>query len=236
MTANGSPHREESPAPFASTLTLGSVPDDLEEPAAVPDATEADGAMISFQETMRAFLQTQQEVLNAYFVQPAWDTGETVACAGSLADYFSRSHVIGESVLGRSIDPVERRDFGRPDDELPGWAVPDDEVDESHPAFVDPAGTAEPLRSGPSPGPWVGEVRRLIRGSEIETVFLLDRSDDPIAEHHTLGGRKVSAFDRGLRGLPVMPFAVMAEMTAQVAALVVSPGLGTDHARASSSP
>lgn len=225
VTANGSPHREESPAPFASTLTLGSLPDDLEEPAAVPEATEADGAMISFQETMRAFLQTQQEVLNAYFVQPAWDTGENLGCAGSLADYSSRCQVIGESVAERSIDPLERGEFGRPDDELPGWAVPDDEVDESHPAFVDPAGTAEPLRSGPSPGPWVGEVRRLIPGSQIETVFILDRSDDPIAEHHTLGGRKVSAFDRGLRGLPVMPFAVMAEMTAQVAALVVSPGL-----------
>src|SRR5262249_16698180 len=50
-------------------------------------------------------------------------------------------------------------------------------------------------------------------------------SGDPIAEHHTLGGRKVSAIDPSLKGLPVLPFAVMAEMTAQVAALAVTPGL-----------
>ena len=51
------------------------------------------------------------------------------------------------------------------------------------------------------------------------------RADDPIAQHHTLGGRKISAVDPSLLGLPVLPFAVMAEMTAQVAALVVTPGL-----------
>jgi len=64
-----------------------------------------------------------------------------------------------------------------------------------------------------------------VPGSEIETVLILDLRDDPIAEHHTLGGRKVSALDPSLRGLPVLPFAVMAEISAQVAALVVSPGL-----------
>ncbi len=79
--------------------------------------------------------------------------------------------------------------------------------------------------SGPLPGPWVGEVRRLVAGHEIEAVYLLDKTSDPIAEHHTLGGRRVSALDPTQKGLPVLPFAVMAEMTAQTAALVVSPGL-----------
>ena len=55
--------------------------------------------------------------------------------------------------------------------------------------------------------------------------MLLDARDDPIAENHTLGGRRVSALDPTLKGLPVLPFAVMAEMTAEAAALVVSPGL-----------
>src|SRR5207237_8814064 len=82
-----------------------------------------------------------------------------------------------------------------------------------------------PTTSGPRPGPWVGEVRRLVAGSEIETVCVLDSRDDPIAEHHTLGGRRVSALDPSSKGLPVLPFAVMAEMTAQTAALIVSSGL-----------
>jgi len=68
-------------------------------------------------------------------------------------------------------------------------------------------------------------VRRLVAAAEIETILYLDGRDDPIAENHTLGGRKVSALDPSLKGLPVLPFAVMAEMTAQVAALAVTPGL-----------
>ena len=62
-------------------------------------------------------------------------------------------------------------------------------------------------------------------GLEIETLVILEAHDDPIAHHHTLGGRKVSALDPSLKGLPVLPFAVMAEMTAQAAALAVTPGL-----------
>jgi hypothetical protein len=81
----------------------------------------------------------------------------------------------------------------------------------------------EPSSAGP--GPWVGEVRRLIPGSEVESVYMLDARSDPIAEHHTLGGRRASALDPSLKGLPVLPFAVMAEMTAQAAALIVPSGL-----------
>ncbi len=78
-------------------------------------------------------------------------------------------------------------------------------------------------------------MRRLVAGPEVETLLVLDAHDDPIAQHHTLGGRKVSALDPSLLGLPVLPFAVMAEMTAQVAALVVTPGLvltGLEQVRA----
>ena len=67
-------------------------------------------------------------------------------------------------------------------------------------------------------------MRHLVPGSEIESVYILDARSDPIAEHHTLGGRRVSALDPSLKGLPVLPFAVMAEMTAQAAALVVPAG------------
>ncbi len=65
----------------------------------------------------------------------------------------------------------------------------------------------------------------LVPGHEFETLVILNAHDDPIAHHHTLGGRKVSALDPSLKGLPVLPFAVMAEMTAQAAALAVTPGL-----------
>jgi malonyl CoA-acyl carrier protein transacylase len=127
---------------------------------------DPDAAMLVFQETMRAFLETQQAVIGAY--------------------------------------------LGSASTEADAWTIPD-----------------EPVRttSGPEPGPWVGEVRHLVSGQEIESAHVLDAASDPIAEHHTLGGRRISALDPTLKGLPVLPFAVMAEMTAQAAALVVSPGL-----------
>jgi len=182
--ANGVTHRQESPATGVSIVTRSEerfamfepepgaaargLDEENEERGAAWESTATDDAMVLFQETMRAFLQTQQEVLNAYLAPPADGAVESVEDTGE---------------------------------------------------------TGQPLTTGPLPGPWVGEVRRLVRGAEIETVYVLDRVLDPIAEHHTLGGRKVSALDPSLRGLPVMPFAVMAEMSAQVAALVVSPGL-----------
>ena len=139
--------------------------------AGVAVSSETDTTMLAFQETMRAFLETQYAVIGTYLGLPSVDVGTL----GALHELVSR----------------------------------------------DPAVTT----SGAEPGPWVGEVRGLVPGSEIEAAYLLDGRDDPIAEHHTLGGRRVSALDPTRRGLPVLPFAVMAEMTAQAAALVVSPGL-----------
>jgi malonyl CoA-acyl carrier protein transacylase/phosphopantetheinyl transferase (holo-ACP synthase) len=70
-------------------------------------------------------------------------------------------------------------------------------------------------------GPWSGEVRRLDPGRAVEVVITLDAAGDPVAEHHTFGGRRVSAVDPDMKGLPVLPFTVMAEMLAQVAARLV---------------
>jgi acyl transferase domain-containing protein/phosphopantetheinyl transferase len=128
------------------------------------EPTADDHAMLSFQDTMRTFLRTQQEVMTAY---------------------------LGASTGSDKVVPYPTRDDG----------------------------------SRPEPGPWAGDVCRLVPGSEVETVLILNAHDDPIAQHHTLGGRKISTLDPSLLGLPVLPFAVMAEMTAQVAALVVDPGL-----------
>ncbi|WZO96124.1 beta-ketoacyl synthase N-terminal-like domain-containing protein [Isosphaeraceae bacterium EP7] len=86
--------------------------------------------------------------------------------------------------------------------------------------LVGPIADAEPLAL---PGPWAGEVRSLIAREEVVTLYVLEAAGDPVAEHHTLGGRRVSAVELGRRGLPVLPFAVMAEMLAQVAS-ILKPG------------
>jgi acyl transferase domain-containing protein len=182
---NGSVHHEPAPAaldeaipqPYPSRRLPEPffLPSDAMDEAAPGAVSEVDSAILAFQETMRAFLETQRDVLAVYLQASSVDD-PVVGEQGTDLDF--------ESDLGTSPDP---------------------------PGLV--------------PGPWVGEVRRLVPGSTVETLYLLDGRGDPIAENHTLGGRRVSALDPTLKGLPVLPFAVMAEMTAQTAELVVSPGL-----------
>ena len=62
---------------------------------------------------------------------------------------------------------------------------------------------------------WAGEVVALEPGWSSVALVTLDPTDDPVAEHHTLGGRRISAIHPDWRGLPVLPFSVMAEMLAQ---------------------
>jgi len=142
--------------------------------------SEVENAMLAFQDTMQAFLQTQEEVMAAYLG----------AAAANSAPELS----------------LERWPHGIA-------------------TGADCTGSHEASTSRRMPGAWVGEVRRLVPGAEVETLLVLERHDDPIAQHHTLGGCKVSAVDPTLLGLPVLPFAVMGEMTAQVAALLVDPSL-----------
>ncbi|MDR3636531.1 MAG: polyketide synthase dehydratase domain-containing protein, partial [Isosphaeraceae bacterium] len=75
--------------------------------------------------------------------------------------------------------------------------------------------------AAPVAGPWVGAVEHLAPGRELRATRWLDSRTDPVAEHHTIGGRRVSAVDPTRKGLPVLPFTVMAEMIAQAAALLV---------------
>ena len=130
-----------------------------------------DHAVLSFQDTMQAFLRTQQAVMTAYLGGPEDDHSLETGSSGAWPSSVSNDQKL------------------------------------------------------PEPGPWAGEIYRLVAGEEVETRLVLIAHDDPIAQHHTLGGRKISALDPSLLGLPVLPFAVMAEMTAQVAALVVEEGL-----------
>ena len=62
---------------------------------------------------------------------------------------------------------------------------------------------------------WAGELVAYEPGRSSVAWVTLDATDDPVAEHHTLGGRRVSAVHPEWRGLPVLPFSVMAEMLAQ---------------------
>jgi acyl transferase domain-containing protein len=80
------------------------------------------------------------------------------------------------------------------------------------------------VRGGPrpqAPAGWVGEVERYTPGRELVAVRWLDVRDDPVASHHTLGGRRLSAVEPTRLGLPVVPFTVMAELLAQAAAVLV---------------
>jgi len=65
--------------------------------------------------------------------------------------------------------------------------------------------------------PWAGALVSMVEGVEATAMLTLDPEGDPVAEHHTLGGRRISSLHLDWRGLPVLPFAVMAEMLAESA-------------------
>ena len=73
-------------------------------------------------------------------------------------------------------------------------------------------------------GPWAGELVAIDPGHSAVSSYRLDAAGDPVAEHHTLGGRRISALYPDWRGLPVLPFSVMAEMLAQAAARLAPEG------------
>jgi acyl transferase domain-containing protein/phosphopantetheinyl transferase (holo-ACP synthase) len=81
--------------------------------------------------------------------------------------------------------------------------------------------TSEPIPPGIESGPWSGAVVSVVEGREAVSILTLDVDGDPVAEHHTLGGRRVSKLHPEWRGLPVLPFSVMAEILAEAAARLV---------------
>jgi acyl transferase domain-containing protein/phosphopantetheinyl transferase (holo-ACP synthase) len=195
-------------APVANSRT-----EQLKVTAAPCASEEVDSAMLAFQETMQAFLQAQHAVMTAYLRVSTDDRARSEQRSG-----------VSWQDAATALAPEARRNGS------PSVRGDDSALDQ----FSSLEGQRA-ITSGPEPGPWAGEIRWLKGGAEIETVLILDRRDDPVAENHTLGGRKVSALDPSLKGLPVVPFAVMAEMTIQAAALVVSPGLvftGLERVRA----
>jgi acyl transferase domain-containing protein/phosphopantetheinyl transferase (holo-ACP synthase) len=124
----------------------------------------ADQTLLEFQETMAAFLRTQQAVMDAFL------TASPVV-EDEFAFHLSNGHA------APAVEPVER--------------------------------------------PWAGVLVSLVEGREAVSMLTLDSEGDPVAEHHTLGGRRVSSLHPEWRGLPVLPFAVMTEMLAEGAARLV---------------
>jgi acyl transferase domain-containing protein len=116
----------------------------------------ASGAMLSFQQTMQLFLQTQEEVMTAYLEQ------QVDSLIEPQPDAFER-------ISSPAITPAPSR-------------TETDSVSEP------PRSAGLRVTSGPDPGPWCGEIRRLEPGREVETLFILEAHDDPIAHEHTLGG------------------------------------------------
>jgi len=179
-----------------------------------PDVAATDEAMLAHLATMDAFLRAQKAVMDGLVATPPIDPGETET----------------------DFDLEMFHDDGGAH-ERPRWE-PDAFHDGPGPSSLGRAGVVATLPAPgvleiaprrrfeatppvPALGPWAGEVRRIVEGREVEAVITLDAAGDPVAEHHTFGGRRVSAIDPGLKGLPVLPFTVMAEMLAQVAARLV---------------
>jgi len=79
----------------------------------------------------------------------------------------------------------------------------------------------ETANSTATVGPWVGKVVSFLPGRSLVAERLLDAEGDPVAENHTLGGRRISALDPSLKGLPVVPFTVMVEILAQAASVLL---------------
>ena len=158
---------------------------------AVPDEV-----MRSYLSTMDDFLRTQRAVMEGFRAGTIAET-ETVIPAPPTP----------ESAPGPRV--IQRSGFRT------GW------LGQSVARAPATREAVEPGRipwNDPAPGPWSGEIRRLDPGRAVEVVITLDAAGDPVAEHHTFGGRRVSAVDPEMMGLPVLPFTVMAEMLAQVAA------------------
>ncbi len=142
-----------------------------QEAESASDSLSGESAMLSYLDTMRAFLETQDAVMGNLLKR----TPEADKSEANQNDNKMRTCQNNNNTLFAS-DSVS------------------------------------------SFGPWAGELISRIDGRKVITEILLDAHDDPVAEHHTFGGRRVSSVDPTRKGLPVLPFTVMAEMLVEAAA------------------
>lgn len=69
--------------------------------------------------------------------------------------------------------------------------------------------------------PFIGQILSLTPGEEVVAACTLDLHDHPFLRDHVAIGRCVSAIDKNVTGMPVVPLTVSLEIMAEVAALVL---------------
>ncbi len=207
-------------------------------PISVPAGIN-DDAMDAYLLTMDTFLDVQRDVMNAYWgipaTPPALDPQAEIGPSPTslLLEKVSARTGYPLDMLGLDldleadlgIDSIKRVEILG---DLQSLGVLSPSMD------LDALGRARTLREilrmiAPEPQsepaatsfPWLGVIREFEPGRRLVAERSLDASIDPVAEHHTLGGRRVSAIDCDRKGLPVVPFTVMAEMLAQAASAII---------------
>ena len=207
-----------------------------------PDSPLDDAAMLAYIETMDQFLDAQRDVMAAYLNEPGRDhapmeppprpnAAPTPIVAVSLLDVVARRTGYPVEMLGRDldmeadlgIDSIKRveivgnlRDAGQVS---PGFDF--DRLARCRTLDDVQAMISADVPGRRAAGPWVGEIRELVAGRSLVSFRSLDAATDPVAAHHTLGGRRISSLDPSLLGLPIVPFTVMAEMLAQAASILM---------------
>lgn len=178
------------------------------EPSAQVHA-DRERAMLDHLRTMDAFLDTQQQVMAAFLTARGGGATEPVHPSISTDEPHPRN---GAEPRERFLGDLHALGPAPADRDPPAGSRTLRQVIEVNGA---------PRKSEVKVGPWVGDIESLEPGRALVAIRRLDALTDPVAEHHTLGGRHVSAIDPNRKGLPVVPFTVMAEMLAQAAAVLV---------------
>jgi malonyl CoA-acyl carrier protein transacylase/phosphopantetheinyl transferase len=173
----------------------------IEHPHTEPGTLSERGRIVSQHWTvMEQFLDLQREVMEQFL-------------ATRVGRISNPSYERGQANWGSEPPPDGRAgdDNGRAGDMRPPVTRQEAEVTGS---------SVDPPRS-PAVWPLLGEVICHEPGRELLLRRRMDLREDLYALDHTLGGRDVSAIDRDLHGLPVMPMAFSIEMMAEAASSLV---------------
>lgn len=197
--------------PFSGHALRGdtSIPPDTKVASIQSDASPmtSNSVMDRYQNVMHRFLDTQQRVMQSYL--------QTRSSGG---------------LRRRGVRRARR---GPPQESLPRARAPVSEhlASSSRPLTPSPAHSppARPL-SAPATFPSTDAYPLLDRviafapGQSVTVRRALDFAEDLYADHHTVGGQKISAVDPRQHGLPVAPMTFTLETMAEIATLLV-PGL-----------
>ncbi|WP_169975805.1 type I polyketide synthase [Tautonia rosea] len=206
LRARSDRSRAEETRSFPSTAWQSSELEMVEDEASAGSSGEVrqhssdDPAMQSYFRTMNAFLETQRHVILRAIIS------KSPQVMRQEWDHSEPEEL--QASLGdvRGSEPINEDDFS---------------------ADLDREGFSDALvmeRCGET-DPRVGEEEPADRCSVWVEWRVLDATNDPVAEHHTFGGRRISAVDPEMKGLPVLPFTMMTEMLAEATAKYAEAGV-----------